>query len=406
MNFPSLNEQMDLIRSGAVDVLPEEELVKKIEQAIAAKTPLNVKLGADPSRPDLHIGHAVVLHKLRQFQDLGHNAILIVGDFTAMIGDPSGRSKTRPPLTIEETRINGQTYFDQAGRILKADSVQIRNNSEWLEKLGFQDVVRLAANATVAQLLERDDFTKRFRGGQPISLHEFLYPLAQAYDSVAIRADVELGGTDQTFNLLLGREIQKAHGLEPQAIVTTPLLEGTDGVEKMSKSLDNYIALTDTPTEIFGRTMSIPDTMIARYFRYGAFAADEEVNAMENGLADGSVHPRNAKVRVAQAIVERYHNAQAAADALAEFERMFVKKDVPDDMPEFALDFEGEAISVVEAISMAGLVNSRSEARRMIQQNAVSVDGEKVAEIEEMLDLGTERVLRVGKRRFARIKRA
>lgn len=406
MNFPSLNEQMDLIRSGAVDVLPEEELVKKIEQSIAAKKPLNAKLGADPSRPDLHIGHAVVLHKLRQFQDLGHNAILIVGDFTAMIGDPSGRSKTRPPLTIEETRINGQTYFDQAGRILDADKVQIRNNSEWLDKLGFQDVVRLAANATVAQLLERDDFTKRFRGGQPISLHEFLYPLAQAYDSVAIRADVELGGTDQTFNLLLGREIQKAHGLEPQAIVTTPLLEGTDGVEKMSKSLDNYIALTDTPTEIFGRTMSIPDTMIARYFRYGAFAADEEVTAMENGLADGSVHPRNAKVRVAQAIVERYHDAQAAADALAEFERMFVKKDVPDEMPEFALELESNYISVVEAISTAGLVKSRSEARRMIQQNAVSVDGEKVGDIEAMLDLSAERVLRVGKRRFARIKRA
>ncbi len=406
MNFPSLNEQMDLIRSGAVDVLPEEELVKKIEQSIAAKKPLNAKLGADPSRPDLHIGHAVVLHKLRQFQDLGHNAILIVGDFTAMIGDPSGRSKTRPPLTIEETRINGQTYFDQAGRILDADKVQIRNNSEWLDKLGFQDVVRLAANATVAQLLERDDFTKRFRGGQPISLHEFLYPLAQAYDSVAIRADVELGGTDQTFNLLLGREIQKAHGLEPQAIVTTPLLEGTDGVEKMSKSLDNYIALTDTPTEIFGRTMSIPDTMIARYFRYGAFAADADVSAMENGLADGSVHPRNAKVRVAQAIVERYHDAQAAADALAEFERMFVKKDVPDEMPEFALELESNDISVVEAISTAGLVKSRSEARRMIQQNAVSVDGEKVGDIEAMLDLSAERVLRVGKRRFARIKRA
>ncbi len=406
MNFPSLNEQMDLIRSGAVDVLPEEELVKKIEQSIAAKKPLNAKLGADPSRPDLHIGHAVVLHKLRQFQDLGHNAILIVGDFTAMIGDPSGRSKTRPPLTIEETRVNGQTYFEQAGRILDADKVQIRNNSEWLDKLGFQDVVRLAANATVAQLLERDDFTKRFRGGQPISLHEFLYPLAQAYDSVAIRADVELGGTDQTFNLLLGREIQKAHGLEPQAIVTTPLLEGTDGVEKMSKSLDNYIALTDTPTEIFGRTMSIPDTMIARYFRYGAFAADAEVTAMESGLADGSVHPRNAKVRVAQAIVERYHDAQAAADALAEFERMFVKKDVPDEMPEFALELEGNEISVIEAISTAGLVKSRSEARRMIQQNAVSVDGEKVGDIEAMLDLSAERVLRVGKRRFARIKRA
>ncbi|HOK13646.1 MAG TPA: tyrosine--tRNA ligase, partial [Candidatus Kapabacteria bacterium] len=305
--FPSVNEQMDIIRDGAIEVLPEDELVRKIENSIKNNKPLNIKLGADPSRPDLHIGHAVVLHKLRQFQDLGHKAILIIGDFTAMIGDPTGKSKTRPQLTLEETRINGQSYLEQATIILKKENLEVVYNSDWLGKMSFSDVIQLAARYTVAQLLERDDFSKRFKSGIPISVHELLYPLAQAMDSAQIKADVELGGTDQKFNLIVGREIQKAYGLEPQCIVTMPLLEGTDGVEKMSKSLVNYIALTDTPREMFGKVMSIPDTLITRYMRYAAFFPENQAVAVEKGLADGSVHPRNAKVETAMKIVELYH---------------------------------------------------------------------------------------------------
>ncbi|MCK5742877.1 MAG: tyrosine--tRNA ligase, partial [Chlorobi bacterium] len=268
--FPTLNEQMDVFRSGAVDLLPEEELVKKIERSIKTGKQMIVKLGCDPSRPDLHIGHAVVLSKMRALQDLGHKAVLIIGDFTAMIGDPTGKSKTRPQLTLEDTRVNGQTYLDQATQILTADRLEVRYNSEWLSKMDFNDVIRLAANYTVAQLLERDDFNKRFKSGTPISVHELLYPLAQAMDSVAIESDIELGGTDQKFNLLVGRDIQRANNVEPQCILTMPILEGTDGKEKMSKSLDNYIAFTDVPREMFGKVMSIPDELTVRYFRYAS----------------------------------------------------------------------------------------------------------------------------------------
>ena len=291
--FPPINEQMDVIRSLAVEVLPENELVAKLERSIKNNKPLIIKLGCDPSKPDLHIGHAVVLNKLRQFQDLGHIAALIVGDFTAMIGDPSGKSKTRPQLTLEETRINGQSYLEQAGKVLSQNNLQVRYNSEWLSKMNFNEVIALSAKYTVAQLLERDDFSKRYKAGEPISVHELLYPLAQAMDSAEIKSDVELGGTDQKFNLIVGREIQKAYGVEQQCIVTMPILEGTDGIEKMSKSLDNYIAITDTPKEIFGKVMSIPDNLIIRYYKYAAFGSEIEAEALEKALANGSAHPRH-----------------------------------------------------------------------------------------------------------------
>jgi len=403
MNVP-VNEQMDIIRKGTVDLLPEDELAHKIENAIKKNKPLRVKLGCDPSKPDLHIGHAVVLHKMREFQDLGHTAVLIIGDFTAMIGDPTGKNKTRPQLTMEETKINGQTYLEQATKILSEDRLEIRYNSEWLAKMNFQNVIHLAANYTVAQLLERDDFSKRYKSGVPISVHELLYPLAQAMDSVAIESDIELGGTDQKFNLLVGREIQKNHGVSPQCILTMPILEGTDGIEKMSKSLNNYIALTDVPREIFGKAMSIPDDLTVRYFKYGGWATDEEAQQMDEGLKNGSIHPRDAKVKMAQRIVELYHNRQAAEDAFAEFERMFVKKEIPDDIEEIAIQSDSKSILIADVLVTTKLLSSKKEARRMIEQGAVSVDDEKVEDAFAEKDFTDFRLIKVGKRKFLRVK--
>jgi tyrosyl-tRNA synthetase len=401
--FPEVNEQMDLIKAGAVDVLPEDELAEKIENSKKKNKPMIIKLGCDPSKPDLHIGHAVVLHKLRQFQDLGHKAILIIGDFTAMIGDPTGKSKTRPQLTAEETKINGQTYLEQANLILDETRLEIRYNSEWLSKMNFNDVIKLAANYTVAQLLERDDFSKRYKSGTPISIHELLYPLAQAMDSVAIESDVELGGTDQKFNLIVGRDIQKAYGKQAQCIVTLPILEGTDGIEKMSKSLNNYIALTDTPREMFGKTMSIPDELTVKYFRYGAWANEDEIQAMEKGLKDGSIHPRDAKVKTAMGIVEKYHGKDAALSSFEEFERMFVKKDLPDEIEEFKLNLENPEQNIIDVITLTGLTASKSDARRMITQGAVTIDGEKVTDVYAKADFSTEKIIKVGKRKFMKV---
>lgn len=400
--FPTLNEQMDLIREHTIDLLPEDELIKKIEKSIISNKPLNIKLGADPSRPDLHIGHAVVLHKMRQFQELGHHATLIIGDFTAMIGDPTGKSKTRPQLTIEETKENGRSYIEQAHKVLSTERLEVRYNSEWLSKMTFSDVIRLAANYTVAQLLEREDFSKRYKEGTPISVHELLYPLAQAMDSAAIESDVELGGTDQKFNLLVGREIQKAYGKAPQVILTMPILEGTDGVQKMSKSLDNYIALTDVPRDIFGKVMSIPDELITRYMRYAAWYSAEEVSRVDLGLKDGSVHPRDAKVNCAKKVVALYYNEQAGDDALAEFERIFKQKDIPDDVPEMLFD-EAPA-NINDLLVAANLVPSKKEGRRMIEQGAVNVDGEKVDDPFAQIDISEQRLLKVGKRKFLYVK--
>ncbi len=402
--FPGINEQMDLIRSGSIEIIPEDELVQKIERSIKANKPLNIKLGCDPSKPDLHIGHAVVLYKMRQFQDLGHKAILIIGDFTAMIGDPSGKSKTRPQLTMEDTRINGQSYLEQATLILNKNNLDVRYNSDWLGKMTFNDVIVLSSKYTVAQLLERDDFTKRYRGGIPISVHELLYPLAQAMDSVAINSDVELGGTDQKFNLLVGREIQREYGVEPQCILTMPIIEGTDGVEKMSKSLNNYIALTDSPREMFGKVMSIPDELTVRYFKYAAHATDAEANAMETGLKDGSVHPRNAKVQAAQRLVELYHSQADADEAFAEFERMFVHKELPDEIEEKVLTFDNRIQQIADVIFVAGLAPSKKEAKRLIQQGGVYVDGERSGDSMQTFDFTEFRTLKVGKRKFMKIK--
>lgn len=403
--FPSVNEQMDLIRQGVVDLLPEEELVKKIENSINKNKPLIVKLGADPSRPDLHIGHAVVLHKMRLFQDLGHHAILIIGDFTAMIGDPTGKSKTRPQLTIEETKINGESYLHQATIILRADRLEVKYNADWLGKMTFTDVVKLSSKYTVAQLLEREDFSQRYKSGTPISVHELLYPLAQGMDSVEINSDIELGGTDQKFNLLVGRELQKAFGKEAQCILTMPILEGTDGVQKMSKSLDNYIALTDSPKEIFGKVMSIPDNLITRYMQYAAFYSNEDVKKSEIGLADGSIHPRNAKVETAKKIVELYHSKEAADGAFEEFERIFVKKDVPDVIEDFEIESNDNELNILEILVLSKLAPSKKEARRLIEQGGVYVDNNRIDDSFANINISEKRLFKVGKRKFLNICR-
>ncbi|MDP3582628.1 MAG: tyrosine--tRNA ligase, partial [Ignavibacteria bacterium] len=309
---------MDLIKRGSVEIIPEEELVQKLEKSYKENSPLNIKLGCDPTRPDLHLGHSVVLRKLAQFQELGHQAILIIGDFTGMIGDPSGRNSSRPPLSFEEARANGQSYFEQASKILHPEKTNIVHNSEWLGKMTFEDVIKLSSKYTVARMLERDDFTKRYKGGIPISMHEILYPLAQAMDSVAIKSDVELGGTDQKFNLLVGRDIQREFGVTPQVILTMPLLVGTDGVEKMSKSYDNYIGINEPAKEIYGKTLSIPDNMIYSYFELATNISNDELISIKNELADPNTNPRNVKRTLARKLVEMYHSAQAAVDAETE----------------------------------------------------------------------------------------
>jgi tyrosyl-tRNA synthetase len=395
---------MDLIRRGIAEIIPEEDLARKIERSLQTRKPLNVKLGCDPSRPDLHLGHSVVLRKLRHFQDLGHQAILIVGDFTGMIGDPSGRSKTRPPLTLEETRRNGQSYFEQATKILSTKKIQMLYNSEWLGKMTFADVIMLGSRYTVARMIERDDFEKRFRGGEPISIHELLYPLAQAMDSVAVQADVELGGTDQKFNLLVGRDIQREYMQEPQVIVTMPILPGTDGVEKMSKSLDNYIGIDESPRQIYGKTLSVPDPLIAEYFMLATEVPRAEVEEIRKQLASGTVNPRDIKRRLARELVTLYNDASAALAAEEEFDRIFVKKDLPDDIPEVTVQLEGGSIGIIRLLTETGLAASNSDARRLIDQGGVSVDGKRIESQQGTVEVQQGVVLKVGKRKFIRVK--
>lgn len=401
--FPPIEEQLTQIKRGIEEILPEAELAEKLKRAEQTGTPLVVKLGCDPSRPDLHLGHAVVLRKLRQFQDMGHQAVLIVGDFTGMIGDPSGRSKTRPPLTFEETRVNGQSYFEQATKILDPEKTRIVYNSEWLGAMTFSEVVELAGKYTVAQMLKRDDFAKRYQEGAPIGVHEFLYPLAQAQDSVAIESDIELGGTDQRFNLLVGRDIQQAAGLAPQVCIMLPLLEGTDGVEKMSKSLDNYIGIDEAPEEMYGKTLSIPDELIYRYFELATDVPTEKLPEMKT-FAEAD--PRNAKHDLALTIVRMYHGEEAAQAARRHFEKTIIQGDVPDDIETFLpTPDEGARIGLLNLIAQAGLASSNSEARRLVTQNAVSIDGEKMTDPRAEIDLAATApfVLKVGKRRFAQI---
>ncbi len=399
-------EQFRILADAAVEIVPEEEFRAKLERSVRTGTPLRVKLGCDPSRPDLHLGHAVVLHKLRQFQELGHQAILIIGDFTATIGDPSGRSATRPQLTLEETRQNAQTYVEQARKVLLPERLSVRFNSEWLEELRFRELLTIAAQCTVAQMLEREDFWLRYSRGEPIGLHEFLYPLAQAMDSVAIRADVELGGTDQRFNLLMGRHLQRFYGQEPQCLLLMPLLEGTDGVEKMSKSLGNYIALTDPPNEMFGKLMSIPDSLIVRYYRLAAFASEAEAQQLEQQLQQGQLHPRDAKAMVARKIVEWYYGSEAAERAAEEFDRVFRHRLLPSELPEHCFPGDVQELPLVDILVATGLVPSRSEARRQIQQGAVRVDGKPIQDVYARIELSDAHVIAVGKRRVVRIRRA
>ena len=402
--FPEVTEQLDLIKKNTVEIIPEEELERKLVKSKKENKQLIVKLGCDPSRPDLHIGHSIVLQKLRNFQDLGHKVILIVGDFTGMIGDPSGRNKTRPPLTLEETRINGKTYFEQASKILSDKNLEIRYNSEWLGKMTFSDVIKLASHYTVARILERDDFEKRYKNDEPISMHELLYPLSQAMDSVAIKSDIELGGTDQKFNLLVGRDIQSAYNMEPQVIITMELLEGTDGSEKMSKSLDNAICFTDTPKDIFGKTMSIPDKLIYKYFKLCTDANDKELAEIKSKLDDKNNNPRDIKIRLGYELVKKYYDANNAENAKKQFEAIFVKKELPDDIEELKL-YVDLPLLLYQFLPMVKLASSNGEAKRLIEQDAVSIDGEKQKKwnIDMKQYVNKQIVLKVGKRKFLKV---
>ena len=401
MTFLSVDKQMELIRRGVEEIIPEDALIKKLEKSKKHNTPLIIKLGCDPSRPDLHIGHGVVLRKLRHFQDLGHQAVLLIGDFTAMIGDPSGRNKTRPSLSLEEAKANAESYVNQSKVILDIDSLKILYNYEWLNTMKFSDVIELASKYTVARMLERDDFTKRYQSETPILLHEFLYPLAQGMDSVEIKADVELGGTDQKFNLLVGRDLQREYGQEPQCIITLPLLEGTDGVEKMSKTYGNEIGLLDPPEDKYGKIMSISDDMIVKYFRLAADADDQKVEAIKSLLSDSKTNPRDVKRELGRAIVKIYHGADEAQAAEQHFDKVIVQKDIPDEMDE--VELESDQL-LVDIITNAGLTKSKGEARRLIKQNAVKLDGAVCKDINQKLHAGKESVIKVGKRRFLKVK--
>ena len=401
MAFLSIDKQWELISRGAEEIIPEKELKQKLEESIEKEAPLRVKLGCDPSRPDLHLGHGVVLRKLRHFQDLGHQAILVIGDFTGMIGDPSQRNKTRPQLTPEETKANAKSYIEQASYVLNIDSLNIFYNSTWLDKMRFSDVIRLSSHYTVARMLERDDFTKRYKAEIPISIHEFMYPLAQAMDSVELKADVELGGTDQKFNLLVGRDLQREYKQAPQVIITLPLLEGTDGIEKMSKSYGNDIGLTDTPEDMYGKSMSISDEMIEKYFILAADANVETVSRVKKQLSDSSQNPRDIKRELARAIVELYHGGDAAKEAEQHFDRVIVNKDIPNEMDEVELSDDTQ---LIEVISNEGLTNSKGEARRLIKQGAIRIDDKKITDMNYILLKGKEVVIKVGKRRFIKVK--
>ena len=400
MSYLPVKEQMELIRRGVDELIPEQDLIQKLEQSRETDSPLTIKLGCDPSRPDLHIGHGVVLRKLRHFQDLGHTAVLGIGDFTAMIGDPSGRNKTRPQLTLEEARSNAESYVEQSKVILDINSLIIKYNSDWLNKMNFNEVVKLASSYTVARMLERDDFTKRFQAEVPISIHEFLYPLAQAQDSVELNADVELGGTDQKFNLLVGRDLQKDNGQVPQCIITTPLLEGTDGVEKMSKSYSNDIGLQDPPEEMYGKTLSISDDDIEKWFVLAADADDAVMETVRKRLNDPSVNPMEVKRDLARAVVALYYDNKIAQQAEQHFNTVVVNKGVPDEIPEFKLQNEDLIVNVIFG---SGLLKSKGEARRMIKQSAVKLDGVIVDDIQATISPKGEQILKVGKRRFLKV---
>jgi len=399
--FLPVNEQMDIIRRGTSEIIPEEELIQKLIKSKKENKPLNIKLGCDPTRPDLHLGHSVVLRKLAHFQGLGHTAILIIGDFTAMIGDPSGRNATRPPLTFVEAQENAKSYWDQARKILDPEKTKIIHNSEWLQKMNFEDVIKLSSKYTVARMLERDDFTKRFKSGVPISMHELLYPLAQAMDSVTIKSDVELGGTDQKFNLLVGRDIQREHNVEPQVILTMPLLVGTDGTEKMSKSYGNYIGIDDSPKDIYGKSLSIPDELIYTYYELGTNLTSGELTEIKSKLEDSNNNPRDIKRALARIFVEMYHSKDEALEAEVEFDKIFINKGIPNKIPE--LNISENEVEIIDLIMKAEFAPSRGEARRLVSQGGVSIDGEKINDPKSIIEIIDGNVLKVGKRKFVKL---
>lgn len=397
----SLEKQLEIIKRGTVEIVPMDELVKKLEKSIKTKTPLKIKLGLDPSAPDIHLGHTVVLQKLRQFQDLGHEVILLIGDFTGRIGDPTGKSATRKQLTEEEINANAETYKKQIFKILDPERTRIVYNSHWLASFKFEDVIRLAAKTTVARILERDDFKKRYDDNQPIGIHEFFYPLMQGYDSVELKADIELGGTDQKFNLLMGRNLQKEYGQEGQIALMMPILEGLDGVMKMSKSLNNYIGVEDSPKEMFGKVMSIKDELIVRYFTLATQMSNEEIKAIENQMAEGK-NPRDCKVMLAKEIIRQYHGSAEADKAEEEFVNVFSKNQLPDEIPEVRMSAEEKGeYWIPKLLHQLGLVGSTSDGKRMFDQGGVKIDGEKASV--DKIEVFDGMVIQVGKRKFARI---
>ncbi|CAG0930320.1 MAG: Tyrosine--tRNA ligase [Rhodocyclaceae bacterium] len=393
-----IQQALSLVKRGANELLIEVELIEKLKSG----RPLRVKAGFDPTAPDLHLGHTVLINKLRHFQELGHHVMFLIGDFTGMIGDPTGRNATRPPLSREQILENAKTYREQVFKILDPDKTEVCFNSTWFEPIGAAGMIKLAAQHTVARMLERDDFAKRYASGQPIAIHEFLYPLCQGYDSVAMRADIELGGTDQKFNLLVGRELQKHYGQSPQCILTMPLLEGLDGVNKMSKSYGNYVGIDEPPKEIFGKLMSVSDDLMWRYYELLSFRSNEEIARFKEEVAGGR-NPRDVKVMLAQEIVQRFHSRQAAEDALADFEARFRQGAIPEDVEDVSIPCGAEGLGIALVLKQAGLTGSTSEALRMIEQGGVRLDGEKVSDRALVLKPGVTVVLQVGKRKFARV---
>jgi len=403
--FAPVPDQIEILRKGAVQILQVEELEKKLQRSRATSKPLTVKVGFDPSAPDLHLGHTVVLRKMKHFQDLGHRVVFVIGDFTGMIGDPTGQSKTRPALTKEQVKANAATYKKQVFKILHPKKTVVAFNSTWLAKLGAAGFISLASKYTVARLLERDDFQKRYKAGQPIGLHEFMYPLAQGYDSVALLADVEMGGTDQTFNLLVGRDLMREYGQEPQVVLTLPLLEGTDGVEKMSKSLGNAIGIADAPREIFGKTMSLSDDLMWRYYTLCTDLTLREIESLQQEVASNRVHPKQAKADLARRIVADFHGEAAAAEAASEFERIFARKETPDEVREVRMPSAAEPLWIPKLLVAAGLAKSNGEARRLIEQGGVSLDGERISDPAATLAArpAAAHLFKVGKRHFVRV---
>jgi len=399
----SVEEQIALIERGAVDFHSREDLVKKLTRSLETGKPLTIKAGFDPTAPDLHLGHTVLIQKLRHFQLLGHEVNFLIGDFTGLIGDPTGKSETRPPLTPDDVKRNAETYKEQVFKILDPEKTKVVFNSTWLGQLTSYDMIRLASELTVARMLERDDFKKRFESNRPISIHEFLYPLIQGYDSVAMEADVELGGTDQLFNLLMGRDLQRSRGQEPQVVLTMPLLEGLDGVNKMSKSLGNYIGISEAPDSIFGKIMSISDELMFRYYELLSDLSMDEVRSLKKKMEQGEIHPKTVKVQLAKEMVARFHSSEAAEEAERNFEQVFARHELPDEIEEVEMEQSAEPVWIPKLLLDAGMVKSTSDGRRMIQQNAVTIDGEKVEDINATIACQGSVLLKVGKRRFCRV---